>query len=561
LLSLWRLAFLFALVPAVVLFAGCKRGTPEEQTAIVELLEFISDDGFLALAFPGDLVDDDFDLTIKTVPADQIPSQLGNLSGGGTVYQLEPFGLTFEKPVQATLKLNLDGLQGFPMGGADAYALIGLSEDGEREPLSDLSTDYSLGEAFLTSFGTTTMLPQFIGRTKGSLRAEMDEISTLPVGEGAAVEFTLRNTARPEDGVTLKSASGEAIGSGAISITVPPAAEPADLAAGATTSDDFDIKCADEPATGVYTLDATATSIVEGGSPTGTPLRVVLDNVVDCVEGEATTQPTTKPGDELGFPAGLSAYLLNWGVPETLLPLVAFTEDPAGDHFYSDPSKEAGFTPEYTDLSGVFAARVTITEEAAATLNSLYTCGATAENGVQTVCPNPSATTPPGEALIIGGPAFGELPSIPDRFCTMASLFDAGTPWQAQAPFTADLYAGAGIWYEVTIDPNGGVNAKASRVGSDGSPRNEFSSNSRFFIDRANLTTGGVIPLSEVTGATGYRATAFCGDQTFDPARSGGDVAPGALPTEFRKIPADVITLAQICGGTCVEPASRERIL
>ncbi|MEX0799896.1 MAG: hypothetical protein WD379_01610 [Dehalococcoidia bacterium] len=558
LLRLLALAF-----TAVVVLAACREGdTPEEKTAIAELLEFVSDDGFFTFGIPEDLVEDGFDLTITAVPPDQLPPELANLSGGGTGYEIEPAGMTFEAPITATLKLDLAGLDGFPMSGADAYGLLGFSEGGERTPLSDLTTEFSLGEAFLTATGTTTTLPEFIGRTKGSLRAEMDEIGTLPVGEFAAVEFTLRNAALPEDGVTLKGASADASGSAAISVTTPPTLEPTDLAAGATAPGDFDIKCADDPGTGVYTLEASSTSLVEGGSAEGVPLRIVLDSVVDCVDEDDAGEPTEPPEDELDLPPGLRTYLLAWGVPEDDLDLVAFTQDEEGDHFYSDPSKEAGFTPEYTDLSGVFAASVELTEEAAETINSLYTCGATVASGIQTVCSNPTAAVQPGRALIVGGTMVGRFPDLPDRVCVMGSVFDAGNPWEAYEPYTKDFYLGAGVWYEVGLDATGVAQALASRVGDQQEPRQPFTSNSRFYLARDMLTFGGIIPLTEVTGASGYRVTAFCHKpETSLPSDAGGDIAPGRDPTAFREIPTGVITLKQICGGTCLNQPPRERIL
>lgn len=553
---------LLAVVFLVILVAACWEGdTPEEKTAIADLLEFVSDDGFLTLGFPSDLVDDDFDLTITAVPPDQLPPELANLSGAGTGYKIEPTGMTFEEPVTATLKLDIEGLEGFPMGGADAYGLLGFSEGGEREPLSGLSTDFSLGEAFLTATGTITTLPQFIGRTKGSLRAEMDEIGTLPVGDSSSVGFTLRNSSSAEAGVTVKAASADASGSDAISVTVPPSLEPTDLAAGATASGDFDIKCADDPGTGVYTLDATSTSIVEGGSPQGVPLRIVLDSVVDCVDDDDAGEPTEPPADGITLPSGLSNYLLTWGVPEDDLDLVAFTADDEGDHFYSDPSKTPGFTPEYTDLSGVFAATVEVSQEAADTMNSLYTCGATVASGIQTVCANPAATVQAGRALIVGGTLRGRFPDTPDRVCIMGSVFDAGNAWEAYEPYTKDFYLGAGLWYEVGIDATGVAQALASRVGDQQEPRQTFSSNARFYLARDELTFGGIIPFSEVTGATGYRVTAFCQKpEVGDSSEAGGDVAPGREPTTFRKLPTDVITLKEICGGTCVGQLPKERI-
>jgi hypothetical protein len=561
----WSLALL---LPLLLVLSSCflfdgdiSDLPPEQQTAIVALLDFVSDDGFFTFSVPADAVPAGTDISITAVPNADAPEPLRNLQGAGTVYKIEPSGMTLNEPARAALTLNMDDIDDFDGTGASAYALIGLSADeGERAPLDELSTDYSLGEAFLTTFGTTDAIPEFIGRTKGSLRAEMTEIGTLPVSEGAAVDFTLRNAARAEDGVSLKSAVGDALADGAVSITVEPDAEPKDLAAGESANGDFDILCADEPGTGVYTLVASATSLVEGGSPSGVPLRIVLDSTVECVEGEAAT-PTEPPDGELGFPEGLSVYLGNWGIPETLQTLVAFTEDAAGDHFYSDPSQEAGFTPESTDLSGVFAARVEFGEEEALTIEDLYPCGEVAENGVQTVCQFPTASLPPGEGLIFGGTLYGDFPTTPDRPCTLGALFDApGAPWQPNAPFSDDLYSGAGTWYEVDMHPDGVVVLSVSRIGT-AQEITPSTTQGRFFIDRTNRTFGGIIPASEVSGASGYRTTTFCGDTFFTPSESGGDVAPGARPTEFRQLPSDVIRLQQICGGTCVGRGPRERIL
>jgi hypothetical protein len=265
----------------------------------------------------------------------------------------------------------------------------------------------------------------------------------------------------------------------------------------------------------------------------------------------STTPPPATVTPVLTIPEGLQSYLLTWGVPEPQLFRVSYKEDDSGDQFLPNPEQEAGFTPEYTDLSGAFTAKVTISDAAAETLNSLYGCG-TATEEVQTFCPRSDAQIPAGEALIVGGTLNGEFPETPDRECVLAALFNVGNLWRSSAPDTNHYYNLTGTWYEVTIGSDGSASALSSRVSSSGEPRQPFESNARFFLARGYKTFGAVIPLDEVPDGT-YRTAVDCHGPTLDPADSGGDVAPGREPNEFLGISGLGIELDEICGGTCVE--------
>jgi len=167
------------------------------------------------------------------------------------------------------------------------------------------------------------------------------------------------------------------------------------------------------------------------------------------------------------------------------------------------------------------------------------------------VCSQGAPAFPEGQAYLVGGTLKEALPTIPDHVCVIAALFDSGNLFEAEAPYDWDFYLGTGTWYEAG-NPGTGWSAFTSRVSDQNVPRQPFTSAARFFIVPDLKVFGAIVPSSEITGATAYRATVDCHDAEFSPEGSGGDV-PGANPTDgLLDLPTTWIDVNDICGGRCV---------
>jgi hypothetical protein len=551
--SLLRLLAL-ALAVTLVLVA-CKSGGDRDDGA--DVFTITSDDGKLTLEIPRGLLDDETEVTITSVPQDELPEELAGLQGAADGYLLEPDGLELDEPITATLTLDIADLEDWPEDGADGYGLVSFSEEAGREILDETTTTYTYGADTMSISGRLSHFSSLV-RTKSSLRASLEQVGPeFPVGTEFQPRSDLTNT-DTSDTVILKNSSASFLDGGSVvSLRGPTKAR--DVGPGGVVLIEPQFRC-ESAGSGTYGVKVTATSVVKDSPGSGTPLAIVLDALVTCVESEENGQGAATPTRiASNLPPGLSRYLVSWGVPEDDLARVASTPDAQGDHFYSDPSQTPGFTPDYTDFAIIVAARVTLTQEVADTLNSLYPCGETADNGVQTLCQSPNATVPAGDALIVAGSTYGEFPATPDRQCILSWAFDApGGPVQAIPPHTDDVLRDAGTWYEVVIPTAGPPAFSASRI-SAAQEITPITTQGRFFFDRNNMTQGGIIPAGELTGATGVRGSALCGDSSFTPEETGADTAPDV--PGFGPIPDDVIKLEQICGGTCVGLEPRRRIL
>ena len=531
-----KLLFFLVLLPLLTLLSCTKA----EEEAARKLLNIVSEDGFFTLAVPRDIWSEDKEIKITSVPLDQLPEPLRQLRGAGIGYRFEPIGLTFSKPVKATLELSISDLAGWPSDGADAYGLVGLGADGKRKVLSDLETRYTLGKKSLEVSGVFTGL-DYVGRTRGSLTARVPSLAELPVAGQMFTASSLWRNSDESGNVTLSGLSAEYSASGAVSLESAGTATGDDLAPGAEFTDRRDFKC-DKAGAGAITMRLSATSVVKDMD--SVPLRLTLEQPVDCAEEDAS-EPV------IDLPQNLIDYFGLFSIKGADLLNVHYTEDPTNDHIYADPSKTAGFTPGYTDATGFFRAAVNLSQMAATRLTAAYACGST-NNGVQTVCVPGASAFPEGEAYIVGGTLREAFPATTDRTCILANVFNAGTAFKAQPPYLWDFYAGTGTWYEVGSAPSFGWSLNPSRVSDQGVPRQFFVSATRIFIVPDLKVFGAIIPRSDISAATAYRGTADCHNATFDPAESGGDV-PGANPTErLLDLPTTWIDVSDICGGRCI---------
>ena len=289
-----------ALAGALILLPACGGGdggsavspTPTEESRTVT-----SDDGKLTLKIPpGALGEDDVEITITSVPLEELPEELQEVQGAGDGYRLEPDGLQFNQPVAVRLELDRAELEDQPEDGITTYALVSLTEGGERELLDELRTEATLGEETVVARGELSHF-SWITRTKGSLVVSLEKKPRIQL---VGATFTAKGQVGNgdlSDTVTMEGPSATFLGFGTVSalgdtLTPPhPNLDPGDSVDGTGS-----FKC-DQPGLGTYTLRGMATSVVEveDQEPNRTPLTVTVDAVVECVADEPTPTPTPTP--------------------------------------------------------------------------------------------------------------------------------------------------------------------------------------------------------------------------------------------------------------------------
>ena len=304
-----------AIVIAVVLFVSCGGGgdSGEESTATPapsptpNVTVLTSDDGKLTLAIPNGAVPGSTVISITAVPLQQLPIELQQLRGAGTGYRLEPDGLEFLQPVEATLTLDRADVPD-AAGSMSAYALVSFSEPTGREVLPGQSTHASVTGG---SVVITGQLMHFstLGTTQGSIEVSLD---TVPREQAVGATFTADADARNinPDLVRLTEPEGAFVASGAVSTVGDDAYIGLDNeeqlnAEGYSNTGTF--HC-DVAGPGTYGVVAKITSVVIEAPDAVTELSVQLDGDVECVEaGGGATQPppgaTNTPAASSGVPA------------------------------------------------------------------------------------------------------------------------------------------------------------------------------------------------------------------------------------------------------------------
>ena len=296
-----RIIFLgFAMVPLIVL-AACGDDDDSSSPTPVEdgSITITSDDGKLTLEIPPGAMDDDVPITITSVPLTDLPEELQVVQGAGDGYLLEPSGLQFSEPVTVGLELDRAELDDEPEGGVTAYALVSLTEDGERELLDGLVTQATLGEETVEARGELSHF-SWITRTKGSLVVSLEK---KPKEQAVGATFTAKGDVGNgdlSDTIKLEDPSGTFLAFGTVSTSGNATffrsglISPGEKAEGTGT-----FRC-DAPGLGTYSLRGKATSVVVvEGEFEDTPLSVIVDGVVECV-APPTPTPTPTPSPTSG---------------------------------------------------------------------------------------------------------------------------------------------------------------------------------------------------------------------------------------------------------------------
>jgi hypothetical protein len=245
-----------------------------------------SDDGRLTVEIPAGAVDGEAEITIATVPLDELPEELRLLQGAGTGYRLEPDGLEFSEPVAVSLELDRGKLDDSPEDGITAYGLVSFNQGGERELLDELVTEASLVKDKVLVRGELSH-SSWLGRTKASLTVTLEKVQPEQAVSGT---FTARATAQntgQSGTVTLGPTLVTFIAAGTASVqgnpffyrqaTFGPSEE-------IGKSGTFDCSESPSPGIGSYGVRVITTSRVaaEGAEVRATKITVVLNGEVEC---------------------------------------------------------------------------------------------------------------------------------------------------------------------------------------------------------------------------------------------------------------------------------------
>ena len=315
-----RVSFLgFALVSLVVLAAcGGDGAGPASPTPTEESRTVTSDDGKLTLEIPPEALDEDVQITITSVPLEELPQALQEVRGAGDGYRLEPEGLRFLGPVTVSLELDRDELEDEPEGGITAYALVSLTEDGERELLDEPVTEATLGEDTIVVRGELGHF-SWLTRTKSSLTFFLEKVKReQPVGGKFTAKMKAKNTDK-SGRVTLAFVNGNILDFGAVSydggsnlfsLSIPGLGG-VGLKPGEESFEQAEpFRCAESPGRGTYGVSVLSISKVAlPDEPEGeirAAIKLVMDSVIECVAPTPTPTATHTPDTDEPTPTPTS---------------------------------------------------------------------------------------------------------------------------------------------------------------------------------------------------------------------------------------------------------------
>ena len=266
---------------------GAETPTPTEGAKATPVEEegrtVTSDDGKLALVIPPGALGQEIEITITSVPLEELPQELRVLQGAGTGYRLEPDGLEFSEPVAVSLELDREELGDQPEDGITAYGLVSLAQGGERELLDELVTETSLSQDRVMVRGELSHF-SWLTRTRGSLTVTLEEVQReQPTGGSFTARATAKNTTL-SGAVTLGPTLGTFLADGTASVPGNPffyrqaTLEPSQQI---ETSGTFE--CGEPPGVGTYGVRVVTTSrvAVEGGGARATPHTEVRGSEVE----------------------------------------------------------------------------------------------------------------------------------------------------------------------------------------------------------------------------------------------------------------------------------------
>jgi hypothetical protein len=231
----------------------------------------------------------------------ELPQELQQLRGATDGYLLEPDGLVFRQPVQATYLIDKTDLpEEEPENGIAAYALVSYSDEDAREILPGQSTLLAADQRAVVVTAELSHL-SYLGLTRGSLQLELERVPRQQqVGSSFTAQAAATNanpeTAHLEEPEGLFGATGRvSVAPGREGFMTPESEEELN---GEGWSRDGQYVCANEPGAGTYSVSARATSVVEvrNVGPISTDLAVSIQFDVECVRFAGPTATPAPPG-------------------------------------------------------------------------------------------------------------------------------------------------------------------------------------------------------------------------------------------------------------------------
>lgn len=255
-----------------------------------------SDDGKLSLFVPEGAMPEGTDVSIISVPHDQLPVELSQLVGSGTGYGLEPDGLEFSQPATATLTLDRSELDDAE-GTQSAYALVSFNSTAGREVLDSDTAATTGGD----EISVTAQIQHFstISRTKGSLMVSLD---TVPRGQVVGAQWNGKGTVSNANAGVVELVNGlvDWFASGRVAFIMAPgqvALQP--IAGTAAFPGRVDLALVPltctAPGLGAFGYRATVDSQVVGSPNLVTRLRLSIDQTIECLTPADATATALAP--------------------------------------------------------------------------------------------------------------------------------------------------------------------------------------------------------------------------------------------------------------------------
>ena len=197
---------ILCIVSLACILTGCS-GDGSSNAVLISGQEggtLTSDDGKLTITIPSEALDEDTEISVASVPIEDLPQELLDLAGEysgvdpeDSAYSLQPDGLEFSQPITITFEQSgLEFSEDEDGIGILAPILLAQGNDGAPELLDNLQVDISLENETISLSGEINHF-SYVVRTKSYLKAKMDQIEPKfqEVGNRFYVNYALFNTA------------------------------------------------------------------------------------------------------------------------------------------------------------------------------------------------------------------------------------------------------------------------------------------------------------------------------------------------------------------------------
>jgi hypothetical protein len=528
--------------------------TGEESRSNPNPMVATSDDGKLTLDIPAGSLSSEAEINISSVPLDELPDILEDISDIAAAYRMEPDGLEFNAPVPISLTFSSSELAGMPEDGVRAYALVTVSSDGEQQLLDNVVTRLSLVMDTVTISSEIGHFSYLLTVPKPIAVSMSDVAPQHPVDGTFMLNATISNDSKGKELVMIE-VKGEFLSGGRVSAPGDDGFGWYDLFEGDEFKETQIFACDSTPGSGTYGVKAGGYELTEDQQrQRGDSRRIdALWNYVEAwIEGEVecVTEPP-KESPTVGEPTLDELFALFPGSVELAMQ-GNILDDPQGDFIYEVEGRQPQFEHlPRLDIERYWAGRYTLSDSANQTAfgNTIFPCDTELE-GRMTICPQGALPMPQGEIIMLGMLLAEEVAlADPDNSYFYAVVFDSdGDPannYQIFEPYNWDFLQGGDREYMLGWHPDTAEWTLTRWDTSQGFSALLPGSAARAVIDGRLVVF--FIPVDEFEVSNpGYRLTTFGSGGTFEAEDSGGDVS-GANPTEpLLSLPDEAIPIEEL---------------